>query len=184
VKPENFFIRQNIRSDYCAVYATAMFLSLAGHPISRSKALELFAVRSRTWVGATHDEMCAAIAKINPSLALGWSCTQPTTTRGFFRVAKDSWRGYPTLVTAHCVHSRYGVSDWHAFVLVAVSTDTVAILDPLSRPPSAGCISNAEVRIACEHPSRRLHVTGAGWEIDLNHAVWFMEVPKSDKLGQ
>src|ERR1700704_6443896 len=66
------FIRQSIPSDYCAVYATAIMLSLLGCPLSRSEALRLFAVGPRNWKGATNQNISAAIARAQPAFSTHW----------------------------------------------------------------------------------------------------------------
>lgn len=172
---DSIFIRQSIHSDYCAVYSTAMFLSLQGRAVDRPAARMLFGARPSTWTGATHDQMREAISKYDTTISSRWIHTRPTTRRGFFRVTQARWTGLPLLATAFCLHRRYKIRDWHAFVIVSVTSDDVHILDPLSKVPAPNETWNAKVSRKGHNASSTIHVTGAAWEIDLLHPISFLD---------
>lgn len=161
------FIRQSIRSDYCAVYATAMYLSLLGCQTDRRQALHLFgAKRGAPWRGATHIDMLAVIRRCLPDYNARWLRTARSSSavrRSFQAIAA---RGSPALVTAYCRHRSSGVECGHAFLVTGFQEDRFLLLDPLGRPPSkADQYNTSTVAKSARDGLDLWPVEGSAWDL-------------------
>lgn len=142
------FIRQSIRSDYCAVYATAMFLSLLGCPTSRKQALRMFgARRGMTWPGASQADILTVIRQRLPGFSARWRRSAGSSSGLLRAFERAAGRGLPALVAAQCRHRSSGVECGHAFLLTGSSGGRLLLLDPLCRPPAEGEQHNANLRV-------------------------------------
>lgn len=171
------FIRQSIRSDYCAVYATGMALSLAGFETSRQRALSLFRA-GRGWQGAAHTDIDAAINRATGREGLAWCSTfgaldGRNTLLWLGRQAKLA--GGPIIVTASCRLVRHNVVCGHAFLVVGCEEGRLQLLDPLTREPKAGERHNLEMTDAgCSDLTVR--AVGCLWEMLTKQPVYCKEV--------
>jgi hypothetical protein len=159
------FLRQHLRSDYCAVYATGMAMSLAGRATDRASARALFEVRGGQWSGANHAMISGAIRKALGASTGRWRHSRACTAVGLWKFLRSSsGRAYPIIATAYCRHRKLGLECGHAFVLVAADDDRVLAVDPLSCRPAQGLVHNIQI----DRPSRGdllLRVRGSSWDL-------------------
>lgn len=161
------FIRQSIRSDYCAVYATAMYLTLLGCETDRRQALLLFgAKRGTPWPGASHSDMLAVIRCCLPDYNGNWRKIPRSASairRTFQGIAA---RGSPALITAYCRHRTSGVECGHAFLVTGFQDGRFLLLDPLGLPPLVGDLHNASAGAASAHDSSKLWpIERSAWDL-------------------
>src|SRR3982751_6647709 len=121
------FLGQSLYSDYCAVYATAMALCVAGVPTTRRQALGLFGAKPG-WQGATHAQMSEVLRGQLPGFRSRWRHWQfAAPHEAAMRLRKVAADGHPTLVTGYCRHRRYDVVCGHAFVITGRANHCVLI---------------------------------------------------------
>jgi hypothetical protein len=175
------FIRQDIRSDYCAVYATGMCLSLAGMPTSRKDARELFGARAH-WPGASHSQIRLAVQRRHPDFNGRWRHLKASSGREVYRALELAvGAGSPVLVTAYCRHRALRITCGHAFVATQLTGAGIGVLDSLSGKPGGRACHNAII-VDGNVTSRWVRVVGAPWDISVLHPVSFLRVPHTRTL--
>jgi hypothetical protein len=165
------FLRQNVRSNYCAPYATAMFLSLVGREMDRAEALRSFSVRRKGWSGATHEEMAQVVGCAVPGIRTRWRHLKAANVENLISHLKRSSSGRPVLVTARCELLRHGVADWHTFVVIEADDKSATLLDPLGRCPESLEHGNAVLRVIDGRLRTDASSSDAQWAIDLDNRV-------------
>jgi hypothetical protein len=158
------FIGQSLRSDYCAVYATGMALSLAGYPTDRRRAMALFGA-SPGWSGASHQAIAEAIKRATRSSVPAWQHS-PKSGGALTQWMRDQLAGAagaPLVITAWCRHRLHRVTCGHAFVATGIEENSLLLLDPLGPRPADR--SNFNARISASTSARWLHPTGTSWDI-------------------
>jgi hypothetical protein len=163
------FLRQSVRSNYCAPYTCAMLLAFYGYRFSRVEALRLFGLERRVahWRGASHTDVLHAILRAAPDLHPHWQHHRRLGFEGFRDVMSNALlRSAVVLATAVGVYGRERYCAKHAFLVTGVARGRVQILDPLGKPPSSRQPSNAYIS---DQPNAfGLHrVRGSPWDIDL-----------------
>lgn len=170
--PRDAFIKQQVRSDYCAVYASATLLSLCGRRTTKSSALRIFGVRRRSWTVPNRDAVKAALESIvgESNVAL--------TTRKFDSIENVAvfcngalLRTPALLMTAFCRHSEYGVTAQHAFVVTKASSGGIGIIDSLGRRPATDDVFNAWIHLPRTSTRRFVVVEGASWSMDIKSPI-------------
>lgn len=136
------FIRQSIRSDFCAPYATAAFLGLHGVDVNRRQVQRQFKVRRLGWAGATHEEMAEVVQTSLPIAKIGWRHIAPSNGEMVLPTLRRWASKAPLLVTARCRQLRHGVADWHTFVILQ-GTWPLELVDPLGPPPAGASTANS-----------------------------------------
>lgn len=177
------FLRQSLRSDYCAVYASGMLLSLLGVATDRRQARQLFGVRPGHWRGSTHRQIRQVLCDRVPGVAFHWRHSRRGRDGVCDLLRTAAAAGQPALVTAYCRHPRLQASCGHAFLLTGARMDTVLLLDPLGRPPAAGerfnaCLDAAPRAGAAD--AALLEVDGVAWSIDSSRRVSVLIVSAPD----
>lgn len=175
------FLRQSLRSDYCAVYASGMLLSLLGVVTDRQRARQLFGVRPGGWRGSSHRQIRQVLCDGVPGAAFHWRHSRPGREGICALLRTAAAAGPPALVTAYCRHPRLEVSCGHAFLLTGARAGTLLLLDPLGRPPAAGERFNACLDTAARADPDLLAVDGVAWSIDAARrvSVLLMSTPAS-----
>jgi len=174
------FIRQTIRSDYCAVHSTAMALTLAGHPTSRLEGLRLFEA-GRRWTGASHASISRAILRRTGRLGRwrhGPSGNELELLPWLQRMAA-ALKGSPAVVTAYCQHRTLDLICGHSFVLVGLTPTHVELLDPLGKRPAAGQSTNVLLSLAQQPNDGLLATTGAVWDLRVDQKISVLKIGKS-----
>jgi hypothetical protein len=174
---ETVFIRQSIRSDYCAVYSTAMYMSLVGRATGRVEALRMFGARPGAWTGARHVQIRQILEAYVPHLRTRWRhISAPTcakVVKGFLRAAST---GMPALVTAYCLHRRYGLTCGHTFLITGATDRAVLILDSLCMHPSEGNSYNARISVSVEDSDGDvLPVLDSPWDLVLTNEISILQ---------
>lgn len=181
---DSWFLGQSILSDYCAVYATGMLLSIAGRRTDRRDARRLFGARSGTWEGASHADIRAVLVSQLPGLTSRWVHVRAPdllTVCGAFGRALE--RGAAALATAHCTHRRHRITCGHAFLITGITGQTIEVLDPLCHEPERGSQYNARISLAAQDTQTCIHVEHSPWDISLKSPVSLITVPVSWRNG-
>jgi hypothetical protein len=174
------FLAQSIYSDYCAVYATAMALSLAGVPTTRRRALSLFNAKTG-WQGATHAQISEVLRNQLPCLRSRWRHWQfATPVEAALQLRRVSADSSLTLVTGYCRLRKYDVVCGHAFVVTGYRDGCVLILDSLGKRPSEGEQFNARISVNQEQ-AKLLVVDGSMWDICLAQPISVIRVVHAQK---
>lgn len=178
------FLQQHLRSDYCAVYATGMALSLAGRFTDRRSVRALFGVRSGEWTGANHATISKAV---RTALGVGverWRHSRSRSAAGTWSFLRScAERSRPVIATAYCRHRKLELECGHTFVLVAADDDSVLALDPLGRHPTRGLLYNVQIN----RPGRGdllLRVCGSSWDLCVDRCVSTLACPAAPADGK
>ena len=153
------FIAQSVRSDYCGVYAAAMFLSLHGMSTTRAQAKRLFGVAQAPgpeWTGATRRQIAQVLGERLPASA-SWR----TLEWGDISAGLDDTR--MTLIVARARYRETAIRARHSAVAVGVHRGELRLLDPLGRPPARG--RNYNVSVALDG-ARMRKAQGSCWYAD------------------
>jgi hypothetical protein len=168
------FVRQDIRSDDCAICAITMLLAKCGIPASRSTVSEWFACEYGDRAGVTHADIKAAVAAYMPGRHVSWHHKRFKTNTGLMRFATMSLGSKPAvLMTGHCVYRAPRLRSQHAFLLLGTAPEGLSIIDPLGNRPRKRSGSNALVS-GTFATSRELEVRGAPWTLNLAQPVSFL----------
>lgn len=173
------FIRQSIRSDYCAVHSTAMALTLAGHVTSRRESLRLFSAGTR-WTGASHASIAEAIFRRTGQVGRwrhGPSGDSQVLLTWLHKTAA-ALKGCPAVVTAYCQHRTLNLVCGHSFVLVGLTSTHIQLLDPLGRRPADNTSMNIFLALAQRPEAGLLTATGAVWDLCASSQVSVLKVEK------
>lgn len=134
-----FFISQSVRSDYCGVYACAMFLTLIGHYVDRRQARTLFGIVSprSSFNGVTHDNIASVVSDATPLSGIGWHQRSSATYAILYRMLSRQFSrgGGATIVTFGAVYGPERLRCNHAAVAVGFNQKGIRLLDPLGRNP-------------------------------------------------
>lgn len=171
------FLKQSISSDYCAVYATGMLLSLMGVATTKTEAMRLFGVHPQTWTGSTQRQIHDVVSSAIPSVNAHWRRKRPQTSTSFVDMARRSMSaGAPCLVTARCKHRRLGLTCGHVFLITGADRNEVRILDPLGPKPPNGTKFNAVVLRGSDAVGCLVRPQMLAWEIDLKTSLSVLEL--------
>jgi hypothetical protein len=177
------FIGQSLHSDYCAVYATAMALSLVGHPTGRRQAMALFGARPG-WPGASHAQISTALRRRMGRFDGRWRHVLGGDAQAAAaRLRRCAAQAGAILVTAYCRHRTLDLVCGHAFVLTGRDRDGVWILDPLAGPPGDGARCNAQIPLDQSVGDRMLRVRGSAWDVCLDRPMSTMRVSRDPPGG-
>ena len=165
------FIRQSIRSNNCAPYATATFLGLLGRVMNRTAALSAFGVRRRGWSGASHEDMSRVVEAAIPGVKTKWLHLRARKPCTVLAKLANATAVHPLLVTARCLHLRHDVADWHAFVVVDAIAERATLLDPLAPHPVGDRAGNSTLFSANGTLTAESPGTAGRWSIDLDFRV-------------
>ena len=169
VDARSVFLKQRLSSDYCAVYAAGMTLSLCGRPTDRRSAHRLFKVGTPSWRVPNHDEVCLALEIALPGATVALDsrrCADGLEVREW--LASKLRRRRAVMVTARCELVEPRVTALHAFVVVRASENRIGLLDPLGSAPRPGDDCNAWIDAVPSAPRRYLAVRGAPHRIDIS----------------
>jgi hypothetical protein len=175
---EKMFLKQSLYSDYCAVYATGMALSLAGYPTSKKEALKLFNAKSG-WQGASHSDISRAVCHAAGCSELEWchfSSDQGELLQWLGRQCCSNSNSV-LLVTAYCRLRAQNITCGHVFVLVGADERGLLALDPLSRRPRNDTHYN--VILSSSDQSDLLAAGGAPWDLCTDQELSFLVLAKS-----
>jgi hypothetical protein len=159
------FIRQSWRSNYCGVYAAAMFLSLLGIATSRERARSLFGIEDEPlpYRGADLSEVGRVVRKHGQLSSAAWrffpSFSFPALMREL--TAQDRGERLPTILWFGIIHPRLPLRAWHTAVVTSVNADRINLLDPLAVKPTGRRAHNVSIL-----PS--LVAVGCRYRIDAN----------------
>lgn len=159
------FLGQSLRSDYCAIYATAMALTLAGHPTNRRQAFKLFKA-GPGWSGASHAEISSVLRRRMRSFRRRWRhslCDNPVSAAATLYAAAVG--DEPLLVTAYCRHRSLDLVCGHAFLVVGCDDGGLWLLDSLSRRPTDGAKTNARILLEQSLDGSLLRIDGSPWDV-------------------
>lgn len=180
------FLRQSIRSDYCAVYAAATLAGLCGTVIDRQQALRSFGVRAGAWSGAPDLQVARVVEGWLPGARAVWHHRRVRSIQQLLEcVSQLVPCGTYGLLAAMCRHTRHQVEADHAVVIVQARPKSLLLIDPLSSPPRPSCISNARVSATSTQFGDRIVVDGAAWSFVTSRELRVMSltllemVPKS-----
>ncbi len=168
------FLGQKLSSDYCAVYAAAMWLSLMGCATTRAESHLAFGTGRSGW--APPDE--AAVTEVLRR-RLGEHAVRRTTHRysssaalvaaGRRRLADSS----ALIVAATCRLRGTRVAARHAFLITGVEKTSLRILDSLGPAPMSGHLANALISDTGAR-QRFLPAAGTCWDVDLAGPIAFI----------
>lgn len=179
------FIRQSIRSDYCAIYSVGMCLTIAGHPTNRQQAMAMFDARRGKWAGASQAQIRNVLAARIVDLRSKWQRFSSTNQNSIHGALRRALRpGRMALVTAYCKHRTLGITCGHVFLATGIRSDgSIEILDPLCKKPKTGTLWNASIPPACLEDGDLLLVRDSPWDICLKHQVSILRVPRAASSG-
>ena len=174
------FIRQSLRSDYCAVYSVGMCLTIAGHPTNRKEALLMFGAQPGKWNGASQAQIRSVLAARIVNLSGKWQRLASANREGVHRALRRSLNADCTaVVTAYCKHRALGITCGHVFLATGIGSDgSIELLDPLCKRPKAGTLRNASIPRESMEESELMLVLDSPWDICLNRQVSILRVPR------
>lgn len=162
------FIQQSFCSNYCGVYATGMFLSLLGYPMTRLKALNLFKLKRSNpdYRGATHEEIGEVLSRIAKFRCLHWQYYKRFDFKSLYASVNSQLKvnRQPTLLSFGAIHKNGRWTCTHAVVVVGVKENLIEVLDPLAKPPVIS--SGANICLYGGSP-KLVSVIGSRYTIDL-----------------
>ena len=161
------FIRQSFLSNYCGVYATGMFLSLLGFPTTRERALNLFNLErsNPNYEGTNHEEIGEVLGTTARFRSLHWhysGCFDFASLA--VSLANQIKTHGPTLLSFGAIHKNGKWKCTHVVVVVGVTKNRIALLDPLAKPPLVSWSGN----VYLDASSRgSVNVLGSSYTINL-----------------
>jgi len=170
------FLKQRIDSNYCAVYGTAMLLSLLGHSISRRESHRLFRTRHENWAPPDVPKIVAVIEQVvgeGNLRAIARSYSKPASFG--LALQLQLCKAPAVLVVATCRLVGRGIQARHAFVVTQASRAEVKVLDSLCPAPQAGMKFNATFPLDGQR-RRYVYTDEAPWELDLGRPVHILGV--------
>ena len=166
------FLRQSLRSDYCAIYATAMALSLLDSPVGRRAALRMFRAAPGEWYGASHMLISKVVQDRLGRPSPSWHSVPASSSKRICdALARAVKSGRPSIVTAYCIHRRLQLRCGHAFVLMDRTSSAFRFMDPLSPAPSHGAKHNATLNACRQGHEGKLRIDGAPWDLVISQTV-------------
>lgn len=168
-RPKKAFIAQSIRSDYCAVYACSMLLTLLGVDAGKQSCMRSFGIRRNGchFNGVTYSEISRVLQQSLPFVQFGWKFRSHSSFNGIVGLLQSHFSriGVPTLVVFGAVHERMGVRCRHAAVAISTGRYGIRLLDSLGRMPKDRVKWN--VTILSKGNKQGLHlVKGARYLLD------------------
>ena len=177
------FLRQSIRSDYCAVYAAATLAGLCGAVIDRKQALRSFGVRAGAWSGAPDLQVAQVLEGWLPGARAVWHHRRVRSIQQLLDcVSQLVPSGTYGLLAAMCRHTRHQVEADHAVVIVQAQPSSLRLIDPLSCPPRPSCISNAHVSTTSPQFGDRIAVDGAAWSFVTSQELRIMSLTLAEMV--
>jgi hypothetical protein len=167
------FLRQRLSSDYCAVYAAAMWVSIIDRPVSRAQSHAAFGTRRPGW----HPPDEPTVAKVLSGLLNGRDVRldarrYPNSSAMVGACKGRLARSTALLVAATCRLRSERVTAKHAFVVTGSQGAALQVLDSLGSHPGSQ-FSNALIPASSKKGRRFAEVIGARWDIDLVHPIVF-----------
>jgi hypothetical protein len=168
------FLRQRLSSDYCAVYAVAMWLSFMGRPTTRAESHLAFGTRRRGWVPPDEAAVAAVLHRLLDGMPVSTVTRQYSSAAAFVAASKRRLKlSRALLVAATCRLRAERVTARHAFVVTGCGRGSLRILDTLGPAPSLSPEANASVDASTAN-KRYVPVAGARWDLDLSRPVVFI----------
>ena len=169
-------LRQRIESNFCAIYSTAMLMTLRGRHTTRKQALRIFGYDTN-WVPPNHDQLVKELSTIATNKSVRVFSRRFRRPREMVTFAEGSLADkLPLLVTAQCYLPSHNAFANHAFVLTSVSASGLNLLDSLSARNSDGATHNAQLRLDAKAVRGMAPVAGAPWMLDLREPMHFLQV--------
>lgn len=170
------FIKQQIRSNFCAVYSAAVTLSLWGIPTSKPVAMRIFGARRRGWRPPDHETLRQTLETVVGDIKVEVKKCRVHSVAALGSILQRRLESQPAvLVTANCELLRQRVVAHHAFVVTHASSQGVGIIDSLAKRPKVNAAFNAWIP-SCQAAKRGLlHVEGSPWAIDSTHPIYILE---------
>jgi hypothetical protein len=160
---------QSWRSNYCAVYATAMLLSRLGVKIRRrEEAWSLFGLtrtQRHNYAGTSLRKVREIIAEQSGVIAPRWTNYWRLDSRRLISAMVREVALGPTLLSFDGVSLR-GVRGSHIVVAVSESGSKVEVMDPLGRQTTGGPNVSIDLRSG--------KVCGAAYRILVKRGAWLL----------
>ena len=168
------FLSQKLSSDYCAIYAAAMWLSLMGRATTGAESHVAFGTRRAGWVPPDEATVVEVLRRMLGgehvrAAARRYSGAAELVAAGRRRLRRSN----ALLVAATCRLRHARVSARHAFLITGYNNDLLRVLDSLGRPPVSAQPTNASISGAGAR-QRFLPAAGACWDVDLADPVAFI----------
>ena len=177
----SLFLRQSVHSDYCAVYAGGMLLSILGQHTDRADAVRLFGADCYNWQKPDHSKIRRVLMKTLPNTRMRWLHYECGDFTALAKTARRLLGGKTAvLTTGRCIYGLRNVAAEHAFLITAVEDESIYVLDSLGRSPQSGQVSNASFDRADGKDSRLLKVRGSFWSLDLRGRISFLSMKVRD----
>jgi len=164
---ERIFLKQSVRSNYCAVYSTGMLLSLLGIPTTRAQALSLFALSrcNPTYGGASQPEIGNAFARLARVRHWRWESQKRFNFALLSQSVRAQFRSnpQPTLLSFGAIHRNGKWRCLHVVVALSVTEDFIETLDPLGPTPPG---PHGNVWFKRGHSSSQIEVIGNSYRLD------------------
>ncbi len=164
-------LRQSWRSNYCAVYSTAMMLSIAQRvSLSREAAWRLFGLTREArgrYRGASLADVRRVLASRLRSPDVRWSAYQRFGSRAFTAQLLRQLRAGATLLSFDAI-SNTGVRGLHVVVITGMNDQVLECMDPLGSGKRCPNVS-------IDAGTGRVH--GAGYAVDITRRGWLLRRP-------
>jgi hypothetical protein len=166
------FIGQSTRSNYCGVYSTGMLLSLLGITTTRNEALALFGLKrsNPNFAGADHEDIGNIFAEAAKVRQWFWEYHKRfdfisvSTSLLKYRQLKNQ----PTLFSFGAVHKNGEWHCTHVAVIVYITNEVIALLDPLGKKPDT---VKANTWLRASAGSKSVQVLGSSYSVDIKKEV-------------
>lgn len=173
------FIGQRLSTDYCAVHAVGMFLSLKGLPHSRAQVHRLFGTRRAGWTPPDEAGVAEALRQILGPDAVRHRRVRIGSAAAKACILQQTCARGPVLVSALCrLVADEKIRCRHAFLAIDVDEREARLLDSLGPHPPKGQSWNA--RLVFNGESRTvLETIGTCWKLDLSGPISFFTAATS-----
>ena len=170
------FLGQRLSTDYCAVCAVGMLLTLFGRPHRRADAHRLFGTRRLGWQPpderAVLDRLVEMFGRDQVRCRSRRFRTVERLADGLAAAREDR----PILVAAHCRLQPDAIVARHAFLATAIENNEIRLLDSLAARPKGQRLWNVRLRACDDGWPGAWPVHGARWSLDLTRPLTLFEI--------